>query len=107
MPRIVISKPDSMVIVDGVALPVDCSGLPRYFHVVQWDGAEGHIEFSQDADGHLMPNIKITDISPFQHWLEEWRRERDRIAAEQAKAEAAKAAAIAASGTGGMHAFEE
>lgn len=99
--KVTIIKSDNTVYIDGVVAHVDCSEFPRYFHALQWDGVTGEVEFVTDNDGHRMPNLKISDISAFQHWLNEHAR-------EIAKAEAEAAKKInPTEASGGMHAFEE
>ena len=44
MPRVTIVPADSLVIVDGRGLHVDCSGLAQGVHAVQWDGQTGEVE---------------------------------------------------------------
>jgi hypothetical protein len=88
--KLSILCPDNMVIVDGVALAVDCSHLPSYMRVIQWDGESGWIEFEKDARGQFVPNTKIVDIVPYQFLIDGWKAAKDgaeRLAAER-KAEA-------------------
>ena len=44
MPRVTIVPADSLVIVDGRGLHVDCSGVAPDVHAIQWDGRTGEIE---------------------------------------------------------------
>jgi hypothetical protein len=44
MPRVTIVPADSLVIVDGRGLHVDCSCVAAGIHAIQWDGRAGAIE---------------------------------------------------------------
>lgn len=60
-----------MVLVDGVSRddPIDMTGIDPAIHAVQWFDTEGEIEYTR-ADGRR--NEKITDISPFQVFIDRW-----------------------------------
>jgi len=68
--RFSVIRDNNIVYVDGLALPIDCSSLPTYVHAIQWYGDKGEIEFSEDADGRRLPNLKIVDISPYQYLID-------------------------------------
>lgn len=72
--QVTIVRPDNTVIVDGKPHWVDCSSLPAYVRVVQWDGeaGKGHIEFVQDPHGKFMPNTAITDFAPYTSLTDAW-----------------------------------
>lgn len=44
MPRVTVVPTDSLVIVDGRGLHVDCSDVAPDIHAIQWDGRAGAIE---------------------------------------------------------------
>jgi hypothetical protein len=52
--------------IDGLFHKVDLSDFSDKIHAVQFEGAVGHIEFVTGA------NQKITDIAPYQGWLDRW-----------------------------------
>ena len=85
--KVTIVQNDNVVYVDGVAYPVDCSSLPTYFRAIQWNGVSGEIEFDVDAKGRQLPNLKITDFSPYQYLVEMW--EASKAAALKAQVEEA------------------
>lgn len=70
--KLVIIRPDNSVILDGAGLWVDCAALPAYIHAVQWDGEEGWIEFVNDHKGQHLPNLKISNLSPYAFLVEKW-----------------------------------
>lgn len=76
--RLTIIKADHMVYVDGVPLPVECSDLPEDFHALQWDGSDGWIEFVQGASGPAKLNEAISDIAPYQPYIDAWVEEMER-----------------------------
>lgn len=65
---------DNVVIKDGEAFNVDCSGIDDTIHAVQWYGAKvfGEIEYKADADGNIQPNERFTDPSRFQVLIDRW-----------------------------------
>lgn len=63
---------DNTVIVNGVALKVDCGDLPSVIRVIHWNGKSGWIEFNPAPDG-FVPNMKIVDFSPYTHLVDRWR----------------------------------
>lgn len=81
--RLTIIKSDNVVGVDGLFVPVDCSGLPEHFHALQWEGSdagysgEGEVEWSGKPKP---PNTQITDLGEYYSYVVAWRSERDRLA---------------------------
>lgn len=73
---------------------VDRSGLPAHFSVLQWDGESGSgwIEFLPDENGDQLPDLPVTDFSPYQSMLDDWNEAR--TLQEQAVAQAKLAAQI-------------
>ncbi len=65
--RVTIIADDGKVGVDRVFRSVDLSTLDPNIHAVQWDGAVGHVEFKDRS-----PEQQITDISPFQPFVDAW-----------------------------------
>lgn len=93
--RVTIIKDDNAVSIDGVRYSVDCSTLPRDFHVLQWDGSRGEIEFvshmyaNDPTTWHKKPNQMLTDIASYQRFLEAWQHakaEDDKVKSEAAEA---------------------
>lgn len=72
MPKVTIVRDDQTVQVEGVSYAVDLADLPNYIHAVQWDGVKGEIEFAADADNRRLPNMRISDFGPFQHFVMRW-----------------------------------
>jgi hypothetical protein len=90
--RVTIIKDDNKVLVDGTGHTVDCSTLPDTFHALQWDGVRGEIEYRRTRCGHCGAHSKkgnefITDLSPYQTYVDAWH-----VADVAAKAGAADAA---------------
>lgn len=73
--RVTISQDDSSITVDGVTHAVDCSELPTFVRVIQWDDdrGRGHIELDPDERGVRMGNLPIPSLEPFQFLVERWR----------------------------------
>lgn len=42
--------PDKTIVIDGEALQFDFSYTPRSLHAIQWNGANGHMEFKAGAN---------------------------------------------------------
>ena len=55
MPRVTIVPADSLVIVDGRGLHVDCSSLAPDIHAIQWDGLTGWVEHNDGT-----PNTQVS-----------------------------------------------
>lgn len=84
-----VIRPDSCVIVDGVAASVDCSELPAFIHAIQWnsDAGRGHIEFAPDSDGRRNPNMPITDFTAYGYLCDRHREARASAAIRAKEAE--------------------
>jgi len=68
-----IVRPDNIVVVDGVGLTVDCSGLDPAISVIQWDGAAGHIEYVNPPNAsEFKANTPIDDFEPYQKYVDAW-----------------------------------
>lgn len=95
--QVIIVKSENVVAVDGVQRYVDCSALPANFHALQWDGAEGEIEYRSMICDHCgvrskKPNEKVSDLAPYDALLKAWSIENTRVLEERAKAEAERKA---------------
>lgn len=101
--RVTIIKDDNAVNVDGTRRTVNLSDLPADFHALQWDGADGEVEYRVTRCEHCSArtkkgNVLISDLSPYQKYTYAWLVEDARVKAEEAAARAAaeKAATDAA-----------
>ena len=57
MTQITVIKSDMAIYKDGVAvLGCDMEGLADRFHALQWNGSEGHIEYTDSITGNLSIN---------------------------------------------------
>jgi hypothetical protein len=70
--KLTIIRPDGIVIVDGVALKVDCSTVATDIHAVQWNGQRGHIEYAVDDVGNKKLNDQIEDVAQFRPIIDSW-----------------------------------
>lgn len=61
MPKYTVTKEDGQIYIDGESggEGSDMSGLPDGFHAFQWDGSNGHIEYTDV----LKPNLIISSKS--------------------------------------------
>lgn len=66
--RISIVIPDNVVVIDGVARQVDCSGVEPDLHAVQWYGKHGEVEYA----GAKRRNVIITDLEPYASLITQW-----------------------------------
>jgi hypothetical protein len=58
-----VIKSDTAIYKDGVAIfGCDMSGLPEDFHALQWDGTNGHIEYTDV----LKLNLEVSSKSQIQ-----------------------------------------
>jgi hypothetical protein len=64
MMRLTIVKPDGIVGVDGVFLPIDLSGLPINLRAVQWNGSTGHVEWTDQG------NTDLSSIAGYQQYID-------------------------------------
>ena len=85
--RVTILIDDNAVYVDGLYAPVDCTALHNgEIHVVQWHGEWGEEEFrnvEEDQTITRKPNNRITDISPYQSYVDAWETSRVALVAEE------------------------
>ena len=59
MAYITVIKSDKAIYEDGVAvLGCDMAGLADDFHALQWNGSEGHIEYTNPAKPNLTVSSK-------------------------------------------------
>jgi hypothetical protein len=96
--RVTIIRDDNVVLVNGEGYTVDCKDLPADFHALQWDGVGGEIEYSMIVCDHCKtrskkPNAMVTDLAPYQKYVDQWQAAKVHSDAERAAAEAAAIAA--------------
>jgi hypothetical protein len=61
-----VIKADTAIYKDGEAVfECDMSGLPEDFHALQWDGSDGHIEYT----GSVKPNLIVSSKSEIESAL--------------------------------------
>ena len=66
MAHYTVIKSDSAIYKDGDAIfECDMSGLPDDFHALQWDGSDGHIEYTDV----LKPNLVVSSKSQIESAL--------------------------------------
>ena len=66
MGQFTVIKPDSAIYKDGRSAPnCDMSGLPDDLHALQWDGSNGHVEYSDVTK----PNLIVTSESEIESAL--------------------------------------
>lgn len=65
MAHITVIKADKAIYENSVAIiGCDITGLPDDFHALQWNGSEGHIEFTNEK-----PNLSISSESEIESEL--------------------------------------
>lgn len=99
--RVTIIRDDNTVVVQGERHTVDCSTLPADFHALQWDGASGEVEYRMVKCDHCggrnkEPNLRISDLAPYQPYIDAWGVAKVAAIAARAAAEKALADAVAA-----------
>ena len=77
-----IVKEDRVVVIDGEGLNFDFT-LADNIWAIQWNGTLGHIEFSDGT-----PNEELSDFSAYQYLADAHATEKQRVADEEAQAEA-------------------
>lgn len=87
MRTVTIMPPDGAVYVDGEAFKVDTTGLE--FHAIQWNEElqRGEIEYASTIcptclNEHKKPNERITDFTPYQHFVTAWEQSKIATAEE-------------------------
>lgn len=64
--RVTIIREDGIVGVNGLFRLVDLSTLPGGIRAVQWNGANGHVEYDEAA------NTRLETIADFQWFIDRW-----------------------------------
>jgi hypothetical protein len=92
--RVTIVADDDTVLVDGKPQAVDCKQLvTEGKHAVQWYGAFGEVEFRSELNAEKREvtrkaNEKITDIAPYQSYIDAWNVENAKQGAAKKQADA-------------------
>ena len=88
MPKVTVVPADRLIIVDGEALHFDFPA-PANLHALQWDGEQGHMEWTDDYNMALDASLYDDEMAPF---VALWEAEKARLAAEAESAETARLA---------------
>ena len=60
MGQLTVMKSEKQIYVDGIAVDnCDMTGIPEGLHVLQWDGSNGHIEYTDV----IKPNLTVSSES--------------------------------------------
>lgn len=89
-PSVTVVPADRLIIVDGEAIVFDAPfPAPSTLHALQWNGIDGHIEWSDDYNWPLEADAYEDEVAPY---VALWQAEKARR--EQAAAEARAARAL-------------
>lgn len=88
MPKVTVVPADRLIIVNGEALHFDYPA-PANLHALQWDGEQGHMEWTDDYNMALDASLYDDEMAPF---VALWEAEKARLAAEAESAETARLA---------------
>lgn len=80
--QLTIIVPDNTIIIDGRALPIDCSTLDPNIRIVQWYDDHGEIEFDNVPGQDFRRNGKINSLSGLSQVIEAWQELAARFDAE-------------------------
>lgn len=84
MPQVTVIPEDRRILVDGQVLVFDFPAPPD-LHALQWDGAAGHMEFTDKPNAILDASAFEEEVAPY---LALWQAEKARLEHEAAQAEA-------------------
>lgn len=76
--RVTVIAPDKLVLVDGEALELPEFYFDETLHAIQFDGQQGHIEFSTKDGGVSTAPVSELEVRPY---VEAWQAEKARIEA--------------------------
>ena len=95
MHKVTVIPADKFIAVDGQSLTFDFPASPA-LHALQWDGKQGHMEWTDDYNWPLPATAYTDEVAPY---VALWQAEKERLeqeaavrAAEDAAAEAARLA---------------
>lgn len=87
--RVTVVPSDRLIIVNGEPLRLDYKLVEGHenMHALQYNGVSGigHIEFTDDYNQNIDKSLYEEEVEPY---VDAWQAEKDRLAAEQAAAEA-------------------
>lgn len=90
MPTVTVVPADKLIIVGGEALVFDSPfAAPANLHALQWDGEQGHMEWTDDYNMTLDASLYDDEVAPY---VRLWEAEKARLTAEAEAAEAARLA---------------
>jgi len=75
MAQVTVNIPDSQIIVDGEALTFEFDYFPSKLRVIQWNGANGTMEFTRGA------NQWFDNPEQVQDYIDQFNAEKARLAA--------------------------
>lgn len=83
--QVTVIASDKCIIVDGSLIePVECE-YDEGVHAIQWDGANGHIEFITFDGGIMTTPVSLMEVQPY---IDAWQEEKARLdELEKAQAE--------------------
>lgn len=84
---VTVVPPDKLIMVNGIAVRAEFDVLECHkdMHALQWHENEKHVEFKDDFNQQLNESLYEEEVAPY---VAIWQAEQDRLAAEQAAAEA-------------------
>ena len=86
MPTVTVVPADKLIIVGGEALVFDSPfAAPANLHALQWDGEQGHMEWTDDYNMTLDASLYDDEVAPY---VRLWEAEKARLTAEAEAAEA-------------------
>lgn len=78
--RVTIIAEDNMVLVEEQPEKVDCSSLDEEISAIQWYGVRGEVEYKMDhVNNSRRMNLMIDDFSPYQHIVDLWTIEAQKL----------------------------
>lgn len=91
MPTVTVVPSDRIIILDGLPLIFDFSA-PAAMHALQWDGQQGHIEWTDDFNWPLSAADTTAYADEVAPYVNLWQAEKERLEQESEAAEAARLA---------------
>jgi hypothetical protein len=74
--RVTVIAPDKMVLVNGEAFVLQHFNFDEDLHAIQFDGQQGHIEFSTQDGGVSTAPVSGLEVQPY---VEAWQAEKARL----------------------------
>ena len=93
MPTVTVVPVDKLIIVGGEAIVFDTPFVaPANLHALQWDGQQGHIEWTDDCNWPLEAEAYEDEVAPYVALWQAEKARREKAAAEEETARALPAA---------------